>query len=125
MSYEIYKIIHLVGVLLLVCSLGAMAMHAWLGRSRGDGELERARKGLVMFHGIAATVILVAGFGLMARLGLMSTWPTWIVVKLAIWLVLGVATVFIKRAPGLGRTWVLLIPLVAGIAVAVAIYKPG
>ncbi len=125
MSYEFYKLLHIVGVLLLVCSLGALAMQALFGRDRKDVDVTATRKRLLMWHGIAMLVVVVAGFGLMAKLKLMSTWPTWILIKLGVWFLLGGATVAIRRSPGLARAWVVLVPILAGVGVAVVVYKPG
>ena len=83
------------------------------------------RKVLSMAHGIALLVVFVAGFGLMARLGIMSGWPTWIYVKIALWLVLGGAVVLVRRTPELGRVWLILLPLVGAGAAWVAFTHPA
>lgn len=123
MPAEVYKLLHLLGIMLLFASLGGMAV---LGLRGGeDREVGPVRKILNITHGVSLLVVFVAGFGLMARLGIMSGWPTWIFIKIALWLVLGAATVLVRRTPELGRVWLLLLPLVGGGAAWVAISHPG
>jgi hypothetical protein len=121
MSYQAYKVIHILGVLFVFASLGALMLAAREGVERGNG-----RKLAGMTHGIALLLVLVAGFGTLARLGLgnPATWPMWVWIKLAIWLVLGGIIVLIRRAPQLGTLLWWLLPLLGGIAAWAAIFKP-
>jgi len=122
MPTEVYKLLHLLGIMLLFASLGGMAV---LGLRGGEErEVSPVRKLLSILHGVSLLVVFVAGFGLMARLGIMTGWPTWIYVKLALWLVLGAASVVVRRTPELGRVWLLLLPLVGGAAAWVAFTHP-
>lgn len=122
MPTEVYKLLHLLGIMLLFASLGGMAV---LGLRGGeDREVAPLRKLLSIVHGVSLLVVFVAGFGLMARLGIMTGWPTWIYVKLALWLVLGAAVVLVRRTPELGRVWLLLLPLVGAAAAWVAFTHP-
>ncbi len=126
MSFEFYRVLHIFGIVLLFCVLGGLAVFASLTRDAKAESPEHAttRKRLSMLHGIAMLVILVAGFGLMAKSGLMSTWPTWIFGKLAIFVILGGALQFVRRSGQLGRAWLILLPLVGGVAAALAVFKP-
>ena len=63
MSYEIYKVLHVFAALLLFASLGTLAAVG----SQATGGLRRLAG---IAHGVALAIIFVAGFGLMARLGL-------------------------------------------------------
>ena len=122
MSYEFYKVLHLLGILVLFTAMGGLAMVTL--RDGTDEEKKKARKPLMILHGVALLVIFVAGFGLMARLGMMGNgWPTWIFGKLGVWLVLGGATAMLKKP--LGNTWYLVLPAVGAVAAALAIFKPG
>lgn len=114
MSYEIYKVLHLVGLITLFASLGALAIV----------PLDR-RKPFVIMHGIGTVLMLVAGFGLLARLQLMSNLGLWVYGKLAIWLVMGAAPVILRRKPALAATLLWMSVALGGIAAALAIYKPG
>ena len=119
---EVYKLLHLLGIMLLFASLGGLAV---LGLRGGEErEVAPVRKLLSITHGVALLVVFVAGFGLMARLGIMSGWPTWIYIKLALWLVLGAAVALVRRTPELGRVWLFLLPLVGAAAAWVAFTHP-
>ncbi len=114
MSYEFYKVLHLAGLVTLFTSLGALAFV--------PGE---RRKPLMMMHGIATVVMLVAGFGLLARLGLMGNLGPWVYGKLAIWLVMGAAPVILRRKPKMALTILLVSIALGAISACLAIYKPG
>lgn len=114
MSYEFYKILHLAGLVTLFASLGALAV---VPNDR--------RKPFMALHGIATVVMLVAGFGLLARLGLMGHLGGWVYGKIAIWLALGATPVILRRKPNLA-VQVLIASIVLGaIAACLAILKPG
>jgi len=72
MSYTIYKVLHLMGILFLFLSLGTA-----ISLSAADSARAGMRKLASITHGVALLVILVAGFGLLARLGLTSGMPGW------------------------------------------------
>ena len=116
--YEAYKVIHVVGVMLLLLSLGGYLMLS-------ANQSARGRKLAAITHGISVLIILVAGFGLLARLGFFGSggWPLWVWVKLAIWLVFAVIIVLIKRIPGLMPVLWLVIPVLGAIAAYMAVYK--
>jgi hypothetical protein len=114
MSYEIYKVLHLFGLVTLFASLGALTIV----------PLDR-RKPFMMLHGIAAVIMLVAGFGLLARLQLMGSMPGWVHAKIAIWVILGATPVILKKKPNLAFKVLLLSLLLGGAAAFLAIYKPG
>jgi hypothetical protein len=120
MSYALYnyKILHLLGVLLLFAGLGGLLL-----LRLSDSTNERARKLAGLTHGLSMLLILVAGFGTLAKLGL--GFPGWAVGKLVIWLLLAAAPVLIRKAPSLTTALWWLLPLLGSVAAALAIYKPG
>lgn len=122
MPYEFYKVVHLLGIMILFATLGGLAILALRGGD--DREAAPIRKLLTIGHGVALLVVFVAGFGLMARIGIMKGWPTWIYAKLALWLVLGGAVALIRRTPQLGKVWLFVLPLVGGAAAWVAVTHP-
>lgn len=122
MPTDVYKVLHLLGIMLLFASIGGLAI---LGLRGGEErEVKPLRKVLSIVNGVALLVVFVAGFGLMARLGIMSGWPTWIYLKIALWLVLGASVTLIRRTPEMGRVWLILLPLVGGAAAWVAVTHP-
>ena len=120
MPLAVYKIIHLFGITLLFMSLGGLSI---LSMAKVDSP--RARKLSSILHGISLVVILVAGFGLLAKIGMGATMPLWVWLKILIWLALGAAIVVIKRTPQYAAWMMLVLPLLGAIAGYLAIYKLG
>jgi hypothetical protein len=119
MSYEIYKILHLLGLTLVVLSLGGILMHTINGGAKTTNAF---RKGAMISHGVGLLCLLVAGFGMLARLGIHSM-PGWVIGKIVIWLVLG-ALVGLSYRQNLARKLWFAIPALVVIAAALAIIKP-
>ena len=120
MSYEFYKFLHYAGVLFLFMAMGGLAFHQLSG---GSGE--KANKLASITHGVALLVILVAGFGLLARIGMQDGIPTWAYIKLAIWLVMGAALTLLKRAGSTAKAMWFALPLLGALAGYIAVTKPG
>jgi len=117
LSYQVYKMMHLLGFMLLFFGIGGILIPAI-----ADLKLQgKPRTVCYIIHGLGMLFILVGGFGMLARLQL-GGFPPWIHVKLAIWLSLGFAIGLAKRMP----SWTLLIAILilAMIAPYMAIYKP-
>lgn len=98
MSYETYKLIHYTGIFLATSALAGLAFVSTVAKSFADHPW---RKMAVMAHGIGLFLVLLGGFGMLARLGLTAGLPGWVIGKLGIWLLLGGALVVAKRAPRL------------------------
>ncbi len=93
MPYEVYKIIHL---LMIVIMLTGFSIGFWGGKY---GKLFK------ILTGVGSLLILVSGMGLMARLGIGHTepWPLWIKLKFFFWVVLSaVGPIALKRCPQKG-----------------------
>jgi uncharacterized membrane protein len=117
MPYEVYKVLHLLAIFMVFASLGGLVILHRMG-AEAD-EARRLRKLLAVFHGVALLVVIVAGFGLMARTGVGmggSGWPAWIYGKMAIWLALGAASMFVRRFAGATGYWLIGLPLLGGLA---------
>jgi hypothetical protein len=114
MSYEIYKLIHILSIVVFFGCLGASII---------AGRYERHEK---IVTGVSSFIILVGGMGLIARIGIKhgSIWPTWLIVKAVIWLTLSaLAPILAKR---LGRSVFVFYVFVtlAALAAYMAINKP-
>lgn len=122
MPHSFYNFLHLVGIFLVLSSLGAIALHTFNGGTKNYN----ARKWIAAIHGTGLLIIFVAGFGLMARLGIVGqgAWPNWIFIKLGVWLMLGLMPVLLYRKPKLSGLWALLTISLASLAAWVAINKP-
>ncbi len=121
MPYEFYKFLHFVGLFTLITMIGAVIYQTW---SHGDATI-KARRWLMIFHGIAVTIILVSGFGLMAKLGMMSGWPPWIWVKLATWTFVIVVPSLVMRIPATRKFMWWLFPIILFATAFSVTYKVG
>lgn len=120
MSYGFYKVLHLVSILSIFLALGAVCLHA----AQGGEKKYPFRKWVLATHGIGTTVALVAGFGLLARIGLIGGFPGWVWAKLTIWVILGFIVAIIPRVPNLAVFWWVLVLVLGGTAGYLANYKP-
>jgi uncharacterized membrane protein SirB2 len=98
-------------------------VHAANGGSKA-GSTTRPLVGTI--HGLGSLLILVGGFGMLARMGFQHTggFPGWLIGKMVIWLVLSAIALMPYRRPELARPFVVLLPLLAGAAAYLALYKP-
>lgn len=117
MSYEFYNVAHVIGVLFLFSALGALAATA----GSPSAPLRRIAS---IAHGVALALIFVAGFGLLARLGHFGAIPTWAYLKMALWAVLGLAVVPLKRKPEWAPALWVLMPVIGSLAVWLAVAQP-
>ena len=117
MSLAFYKVIHILGLLLVFTGLGGITLQAYLGGGNGEG-----RRLTRIAHGVGLLLMLVAGFGALARLGM--GFPGWVWLKIVIWIVIAGITVVIRRQPQLaGFLWFAL-PVLGAFAGYLALYKP-
>ncbi len=123
MSYEIYKIMHLAGVMLLFGGLGGLAA---VGALQPEANKAKPMRTLFMiFHGIGLLLMLVGGFGILARLKIgADAWGGWVYIKMVLWLGFGAAIVPLKRMPTLARVWLLLFVALGAVAAWLGVTKP-
>lgn len=122
MPYVAYKLLHYAGLFLLFTSLGGLCALRLAGSPGPQGE-----RWLKILHGVALLMILVAGFGLLARIGQAAPggWAAWVWLKLALYAFLGAAPVLIQRAERLVGLLLVLLPLLGLGGALLALYKPG
>lgn len=120
MSIEFYKLLHVLGILMLFSGLVGL----WGTYASGSAPNKFLRVALSITHGIGMLLLMISGFGLAAKLGLTSGLPLWLYLKMAIWLALGGSMVLAKRkalwGPRLIGLWVTL----GGLAAYLALFKP-
>jgi|GEM_PF-1170874 len=78
-----YKVIHLAGVMLLFLGLGISLSP---GGNRKIGSA---------LHGTALIVLIVAGFGMVAKLK--TGFSGWVIAKLVVWTLFAILPVLVKR----------------------------
>ena len=123
LSYELYKVIHILGIALIVTALGGVALHALNGGLKRDN---RARALVAALHGTGMLLVIVAGFGMFARRELPQSamLSGWLITKVVVWILLGVAIALPYRRLTLARLMLVAVPLLAGLAAYMAICKP-
>lgn len=88
MTPETYKLLHVLGVLLMFLGLGGVL-------ATGGREGAKASRVYLLLHGLGALASLVAGIGFAHRSGM--GFPTWVIAKIAAWLVLGLMPLLVSR----------------------------
>lgn len=119
MSLVTYKLIHVFGLLLMFTALGGLTTLVMTGQDQG-----KHRKLAGMLHGIALLIILLGGFGALAKLGIGGGFPAWAWVKILLWLIFGGMTVFIRKAPQMAKLFLVLLPILGTVGGYVALFKP-
>jgi hypothetical protein len=115
LSYHAYKLLHLIGLFLLLLSLGGQLVCR---------DLKAWRKYLKMSHGIGLVLLLIAGFGLLARLGVPWPWHLWVYLKILTWIVLGLMPILLRLTPSSGKTFWWIILGLAAFSAYLANFKP-
>jgi hypothetical protein len=112
-DYNVYKLVHLASIFALFLSLGSAAVT----------EKSQARW-VAPVHGIALLLILVAGFGMLAGLGIHGSLPGWVIGKLIVWLLLGGSIAVARKKLLPVPAYILLLVVLGGIAAGLALWKP-
>lgn len=120
MSYEFYKILHILGLILLFTSLAAIIY----GQTQDQQLSKSTKKYAFIGHGVGILLMLISGFGLAAKLQYFGQLPNWIYAKLVIWLVLGAAIAIGKRKFQWGSKLMLLLVGLGVFAASLAVTKP-
>lgn len=116
MSYQIYKIIHVVSIVIYFSAFAVTV---------ANSENLKIQK---ILKGIFGLLIFVSGMGLIARLGLPHSepWPIWIKIKLGIWSIVVIgAPIVIKRFSGAKKSFYILCIFLLVLASYLANYKIG
>lgn len=123
MSHAFYNVVHIAGIVMVMSALGGDAVRAMAG---GVDLVHTPKRLLGMLHGIGLFLILLGGFGMLARLGIMQggSFPGWLWVKLGVWGAIGGALYLPRRWPHLARPVLFALPVLGGLAAFMAIYKP-
>lgn len=101
LSHSVYWYMHFVGIGLLLMSIGGVTLHAMSG---GTKQTSGGRVLMSAAHGLGLLLILVAGFGMLARLQIVQGGlPGWVWAKLVVWGLLGALIALPYRRPSVSR----------------------
>ncbi len=109
-SYDVYRLVHFAGIFLLFLSFGGLLVHV---RNGGDLAGNPSRRLIAAGHGVALFLILLGGFGMLARLGITAGLPGWIHVKLTLWALFAVAIALPYRFPRAATAMWFALPVLA------------
>ena len=120
-SYGAYKTVHIIAVLTLFLTLGGLVF-----MSLAKTEDKKLMRLAMILNGVAVLIVLVGGFGLMARLNVQhgAGWPGWLKVKMGLWLAVAFFVMVPKRLPAINRLAWPLVLVLGGLAVYMAVHKP-
>ncbi len=121
MPYEFYKILHIIGLVSIWAALGGTEVHVLNGGTRATNKV---RSLVAATHGIGLVLMLVGGFGMLARLGMTSGMPGWVIAKIVLWLLVGALLALPMRKPELAKPLWFAMPLLAGLGAWLALMKP-
>ncbi|MEO6787380.1 MAG: hypothetical protein ABI318_14710 [Chthoniobacteraceae bacterium] len=106
-----YKIIHITGIALLAIGTG--------GRLAG-GE---RRKSFAVAQGLGLLVMLVSGFGLLARLHL--GYPPFAIVKTVLWVLIAMLPVLFRKLKTPLAAEILIVLILVGVMTYLGLMKPA
>lgn len=117
-----YKALHILGAFLLFLALGGLLL-----ASRAGVQTGISRKTASITHGIALVLILISGFGALAKIGMSNPgiWPAWLWVKALIWLTFGGVIVLIRKSPQTAVILWWILPILGAVAAYLALQNPA
>lgn len=107
-----YRLLHVVGVLIVFFGLGGLLA----------SEPGKSSKFYGALHGLGLLVMLVAGIGFAHKSG--YGWPAWLIAKIGCWLLVAAVPALIKRGVLTRFFGALLVLGLGGVAVWLAQSKP-
>ncbi len=140
--YATYKVIHYLGIFVLLTALAARLGRSALSRSDEDRSGGPAAtqdtvqgrpmpdpwaRRLGVIHGLALFLVLLGGFGMLARLDVthrLGLLPGWVWAKLGIWTLLGATVLVASRSAAWSTRVLLAVPALAVLAGFIALTKP-
>lgn len=97
MPSNFYSLLHLVGVIMVFLGYGSL-----IGLAIAKDSNQKVKKIGSITSGIGLSLLLIAGFGLIAKLGYSYT-STWIIIKIIIWILLGGIIAVLNRVPHMAK----------------------
>ncbi|NJD19255.1 MAG: hypothetical protein FIA95_08255 [Gemmatimonadetes bacterium] len=123
LSLVFYKTVHFLGVFALITALAASLARAALAATTAGVAPAAAPWGkrLGILHGVALFLVLLGGFGMLARLGMSVT--GWVGAKLLIWIAVG-GLIALRKNPTAAAWGLMLLPILATLAGWIGYTKP-
>lgn len=120
---DTFEIVHIIGIAMMFVVIGGVAVHAANG---GRKATSKVRKPVAIVHGIGSLLIPIGGFGMLLSMGYRwgTSLPWWLWAKIGVWVVLSGISLMPYRRPILARPYLIILPLLAGVAAYMARYKP-
>jgi hypothetical protein len=112
MNPQVYSVVHVACAILLV----AFTFKAFAAPT------PEKRRGILMVTGVLSLLLIVAGFGLLAKLEL--GFPGWVIVKLVCALVLAALSGLAFRRPGTAGLLQAVAVIVVGVALYMVYFRP-
>ncbi len=119
MSASAYKVIHLFGIFLVLMAFGGVIMRSING---GTGE-HNWKKQIGIGHGVGLFLILLGGFGMMAKYNY-AYGDGWVIAKIVIWLVFGGLLTAATKMTDKGTMLWWAVIILATLSGYLAIFKP-
>jgi hypothetical protein len=111
MDYTVYKLIHLIGIAAVALGTGGML-------ASGSN-----RKTFAIWQGVGLLVMLVSGFGLLAKLHL--GFPHFAIVKTILWVLLAVMPVILRKLKAPLSAAIVVSLTLVGILAWLGVAKPA
>ncbi len=121
MDIAVYTVIHMLGLVLLFQSLGASLFFSF---SSGASSDISPSKMLTVTFVTGLLLLLLGGFGMLAKLDILWPLPAWTWVKLLVWITLGSSLTLVKRNPQRARVWWTLVIVLGTLAAYLGAFKP-
>ena len=107
MSEQFYKVIHFLGLFMVFSGLGGQFLQSL---NANDPKQQPGKRWAAILHGVGLVLVLVAGFGLLAKLHIPL--QGWVLVKLLIWLVIGgIGALAARKKEAAGPLWIITLAL--------------
>ncbi len=120
MSLEFYKVLHVFGLSFLFSGFGA----AIALKMAGTPFQGKPKTFAFLTHGIGLVLMLISGFGMLAKLGTVGGFPGWAFGKLGLWLLLGGSISLAKRRGEIGWPLIIFFSGLAATGAFLALFKP-
>jgi hypothetical protein len=118
-----YKLVHLSGIFLMIMSFGSLIYQSLI-KEENQPQGGLSKRNLSIIHGVGLLMVLIGGFGMLARQGVVGAWPNWVSLKFTIWLILTFMIIAIKKFKDQGSLFFWFIILMAMTAAYLGIKHP-